>query len=119
MWVRLKDGMLETDLYVKPTDKHLYVQSSSNHSSNVKKAIPYGLGVEVKRICIKEKDYRIHRAELKGQLRSRGYSGRFIEGELQKVDKLKWEDLLTYKEKWKDNEERAPLRTDSSLIYIA
>ena len=101
--------MLETDLYVKPTDKHLYVQSNSNHPNSVKKAIPYGLGVRIKRICSEEKDYRVHRAELKGQLRRRGYSGKFLEGELQKVDKLKREDLLAYKEKPKVNNKRVPL----------
>ena len=100
--------MLETDLYVKPTDKHLYVQSNSNHPNNVKKAIPSGLGVRIKRICSKEKDYRVHRAELKGQLRRRCYSGKFLEGELQKVDKLKREYLLAYKEKPKVNNKRVP-----------
>ena len=41
--VRLKDGRLETDLYSKPTDKHLYLQSKSSHSPHTKKAVPYSL----------------------------------------------------------------------------
>ena len=58
--------------------------------------------------CSEKKDYRVHRAELKGQLRRRGYSRKFLEGELQKVDKLKREDLLAYKEKPKVNNKRVP-----------
>ena len=43
--VRLKDGRLETDLYSKQTDKHLYPQSKSNHPPHTKKAVQYGLGI--------------------------------------------------------------------------
>ena len=47
--VRLKDGRLETDLYSKPTAKHLYLQSKSNHSPHTKKAVLYGLGIQGKK----------------------------------------------------------------------
>ena len=33
------------------------------------KAIPYGLGLRIKRICNKEEDYQHHRMQLKGQLK--------------------------------------------------
>ena len=86
---------METDLYTKPTDKHLYVIWESSHTANVKKAIPYELGLRLKRICSKEEDYRRHPGELKNHRRNRGgYSGRFIEGQLQKVDKLERKQLL-------------------------
>ena len=50
----------------------------------------------------------MHRKELKVQLRKRGYSGKDIERQLQKVDTLERSELL--KEKRKDkNEERVPL----------
>ena len=54
------------------------------------------------------KDYQVHRRELKVQLRKRGYSGKDIEKQLQKVDTLKREDLLNVKSKVK-TEERVPL----------
>ena len=34
----------------KPTDNHIYVDQKSNHSTSVKKAIPYGLGLRLQRI---------------------------------------------------------------------
>ena len=39
--VSLVEGVIETDLYVKPTDSHQYLQSSSCHPFHCKKGKPY------------------------------------------------------------------------------
>ena len=57
----LRGASLHTDLYTKPTDKHLYLHMESSHPEATKKALPYGLGVRVKRICLEEGNYRKHR----------------------------------------------------------
>ena len=49
-----------------------------------------------------------HRGDLKKQLRKRGYSGKLIEQQLQKVDKMEREKLLHNTAK-KDNSRRVPL----------
>ena len=54
------------------------------------------IGIGMKRICSKTQDYEKHRQELKTKLRKRGYSGKFIETQLQKVDRLNRQDLLVY-----------------------
>ena len=99
---------IETDLYTKPTDKHIYVQSKSNHPKSVKKSLPYGLALRIKRICSRERDYLKHREELKAHLRKRGYSSRFLEFQICKVDKLERSNLLQYRKQKKTNE-RVPL----------
>ena len=45
----------------------------------MKKAIPYGLGVRVKRICSEEGNYRKHREAVKDHLVNRGYERAFVE----------------------------------------
>ena len=107
-WVKLVDGHIETDLYVKPTDKHMYVDRKSCHPINVKKAIPYGLGIRLKRICTKDSDYNRHRNVLKSNLRKRGYSGKFLESQLQKADDRDRSDILS-KTSQRCNTERVPL----------
>ena len=47
----LKEGTLSTSLFEKSTDKHMYLHQLSDHPKTVKKSIPFGLGVRVKRIC--------------------------------------------------------------------
>ena len=106
--VILEKGQIFTDLYTKPTDKHIYVDRKSNHPLSVKKSLPYGLGIRLRRICSRESDYLKRRQELKLYLRKRGYSSAFIERQLVKVDKLKRSDLLSYKPK-KQNQNRVPL----------
>ncbi|XP_052218012.1 uncharacterized protein LOC127835615 [Dreissena polymorpha] len=78
----IRRGRLVSDLYTKPTDRHLYLHMDSSHTESTKKAIPCGLGVRLKRICSEETDYKKHRDEMKEQLQKRGYNGRFVETEL-------------------------------------
>ncbi|KAH3789771.1 hypothetical protein DPMN_167959 [Dreissena polymorpha] len=51
----IRKGRLVSDLYTKPTDRHLYLHMDSSHTESTKKAIPYGLGVRLKRICRKRR----------------------------------------------------------------
>ena len=97
-----------TDLYCKPTDKHLYLQMKSEHPVTVKKAIPYGLGIQIKRICTQESDYQKNITVLRGQLRRRGYSGNLINRQFQKLDRLNRDELLTYKQRKEGDRERVP-----------
>ena len=46
-------GVIETDLYVKPTDSHQYLLSSSCHPFYCKKGIPYSQALRLNRICSK------------------------------------------------------------------
>ena len=88
-WVHMENGRIYTSLYRKPTDKQLYLHKTSNHPPSTKSGLAYGLGLRLRRICEKQKDYQVHRRELKVQLRKRGYSGKDIEKQLHKVDTLK------------------------------
>ena len=63
--VKLVNGMIETDLYTKPADQHLYLHSKSDHPSSTKQAIPYGLGIRLRRICLDDKSYSGNRKVLK------------------------------------------------------
>ena len=105
--VSLENNVIKTDLYCKDTDKHMYLEMDSCHPKNVKTAIPYGLGIRVKRICSEDTDYISRRSEIKMHLDKRGYPDSLIEDQLQKVDKLERKSLLKYKKK-KQND-RVPL----------
>ena len=114
--VSLEDGHIYTDLYVKPSDKQLYLYSASCHPPNTKRGLAYGLGLRIRRICEKEKDYERHRQELKLQLRRRGYSGKLIEAQLQKVDKLDRNELLEVKRQDKSARRGPLVVTFSNLL---
>jgi hypothetical protein len=71
--VILENGRIKTDLYTQKTDKHQYLHATSCHPNSVKRAIPYGLGIRVKRICSSDEDYKTRRNEIKTHLQNRGY----------------------------------------------
>ena len=106
--VKIAGGQLYTDLYIKPTDKQLYIQQKSCHQTHTKKSLAYSLGLRIKQICENDEDYKRHRSELKFQLRKRGYSGRSIERQLQKVDKVDRLQLLQ-KDAKRQKTDRVPL----------
>ena len=70
--VKLDNGHIYTDLYVKPTDKQLNLRQDSCHLLHTKKSLAYGLGIRIRRICERDDDYFNHRSDLKKQLRKRG-----------------------------------------------
>jgi hypothetical protein len=105
---QIDNGRVYTDFYTKPTDKHLYLRADSCHPPHTKKALAYGLGLRLRRICERDEDYHKHRQNLKVQLRKRGYSGKLIEKQLSRVDILDKDDLLQRKDT-KRKEDRIPL----------
>ena len=48
--VRLVEGELVTDLFVKPTDTHQFLHLSSSYPYHCKKGIPYSQALRVKSI---------------------------------------------------------------------
>ena len=80
----------------------------SAHPETTKRAIPYGLGLRVKRICSHDSGYQQHRADIKRHLKSRGYNEKFVESELCKVDQRDRESLLHHTNKKKQSG-RVPL----------
>ena len=49
--VSLIGGKVTTDLYVKPSDSHQYLQPSSCHPYHCKKRVPYSQALRLNRIC--------------------------------------------------------------------
>ncbi len=84
----VEESCLKADLYRKPTDKPQYLHKTSDHPNITKPSIPYSLRLRLKRICSKQKEYTLHRTDLKVQLEGRGYNSRFVESQLKKVDKI-------------------------------
>ena len=92
--VKMEDGKIYTDLYAKPIDKHLYLNSKSCHPPSTKKGLVFGLGLRLKRICKKPLDYDYQRRILIKKLRQRDYSGKTINSQTAKVNKLDRGELL-------------------------
>ena len=55
-----ENGIMSTDIYNKPTDKHQYLSSQSCHPKHCTKSIPYSQALRIKRICSNEQTTKIN-----------------------------------------------------------
>ena len=57
--VSLHNGIIETDLFTKATDKHQHLLSSSCHPHHTKKAVPFSLALRLRRICSTDVKFKL------------------------------------------------------------
>ena len=79
---------METDLYCKSTDTYQYLQKSSCRPWLVKRAIPYGQALRIRRICSNEKKFRMRSEELVGWLVDRGYKEDSVREQIARASNL-------------------------------
>ena len=89
-----KGGVIETDLYTKPTDKHQYLHHTSCHPKGCKRSISYSECLRLKRICSKPALFENRAKELTHFLVARGNHYRFVSDQIQKVRGMDREKLI-------------------------
>ena len=100
--VSLIEGVIETNLFVKPTDSHQYLQSSSCHPFHCKKGIPYSQALWLNRICSETNLFDNRCNDLERFLLERGYSSKLVRKEILRARKISRNELLD-KEKSQGN----------------
>ena len=108
--VRLNGTTLETTLYSKPTDAHMYLNTSSNHPKHVIKNIPKGQFIRIRRICSNLDEYKRNSTILSEFLVKRGYNRKSLESAICEVSAMERKDLLLDKEKPKK---------DPQMIFVS
>ena len=92
---------LLTDLYIKPTDTHQYLEFSSCHVYHSKKSIPYSQALRFNRICSENMFFDNRCNQLECWLRDRGYNEKVVRKQILKASKFTREDLLNQDSKTK------------------
>ena len=87
-------GVIETDLYTKPTDKHKYLYHTSCHPKGCKHSVPYSQALRLKQICSKPALVENRAKELTHFLVARGYHYKFVCDQIQKVRGMDREILI-------------------------
>ena len=91
--VYLEDRKIKTDLYVKPTDTHQYLHSSSCHPYHCKKGIPYSQTLRLNSICSDSTSFdRCN--DLERWLLERGYKEKEVRKQVLRVRTFCRDDLL-------------------------
>ena len=78
---------LLTDLYIKPTDTHQYLEFSSCHVYHSKKSIPYSQALRFDRICSENRFFDNRCNQLEYWLKERGYNEKVVRQQILKARK--------------------------------
>ena len=103
--VSLIGGKINTDLYVKPTDSHQYLHSSSCHPYHCKKGIPYSQALRLNRICSDPSSFDKRCNDLEKWLIERGYSEREVRKQVLRARSFSRDSLLD-KESTRDEQNK-------------
>ena len=85
---------LVSDLYVKPTDTHQYLDPTSCHPIHCINSIPYSQALRLNRICSETRFFDIRCNELESWLIDRGYNANLVRKKVLEARRQKRSDLL-------------------------
>ena len=85
MSVKLSHRELETNLHIKPTDRHTYLHYSFSHPGHTKQSIVYSQTLRVSRIYSHEADFSKYTREMKSWFLKRGNPNDVIQKEMKNV----------------------------------
>ena len=91
------EGNLSTDLFKKETDARNYLQFSSAHPLSVKRAIPYGQFLRIRRVCSTLDLYDTNAIQMARDFRRRGFPEETITNALIKARRCDRDTLLAPK----------------------
>jgi len=92
--VKISNGIIKTDLFIKETAVNQYLSPLSCHPNSVGRNIPYSLAFRIKRICSEDFDFERQLVKLKGMLMDRGYRERIVDNAFNRVRALTREHTL-------------------------
>ena len=92
--VKLVDGELKTDLFVKLTDTHQFLDLTSSHPYHCKKEIPYSQALRLNIICSDNENFDKRCNDLEKLLMERGYNEKMIRKEILRAREHWRNDLL-------------------------
>ena len=92
--VSIAEGVIETDLYVKPTDSHEYLLPSSGNPFYCKKSIPYSQAKRLNRTYSNNEIFDKRSNVLEKYLLERGYSEKILHKEILRARAIPRDALL-------------------------
>ena len=84
--LKLNEGKICTDLYIKSMDRHQYLRLTSSHPNHTKRSIVYSQGSRVKMIRSEKEDFLKHMREMKLWFLKQRYPENIVDQELGKVE---------------------------------
>ena len=83
--ISIIENRLETSVYSKPTDSHLYLHATSTHDKSSVNGIPKGVALRLRRLCSTDEEYDKKANEYAEFLELRGYNRKKVNCTFKKI----------------------------------
>ena len=91
-----QNNQLLTKVYRKPTDRSMYLHSNSYHPSNLKRNIPYGQALRMKKIFSEDAEFQKAILSMEKAFSDRGYMKDNLKNQFDRACSKQRQDLLNY-----------------------
>lgn len=99
MTLSKQDNKIATTLYRKPTATNSLLHFNSFHPDHLKRGIPYGQFLRLKRNCSEKRDFKKHAIELTDRFRKRDYPQKVVSRAYQRASNMDRSSCLQLKSK--------------------
>lgn len=100
--ISISNNRLETSVYSKPTDAHLYLNSRSCHPRSQLLGIAKGVALRLRRICSQENDYLVKSDEYANYLIQCGHEKSHVLKQFEEVGAMTRQEARKSKKKCKE-----------------
>ena len=107
--IMIRNGRLETELFVKPTNLQLFLEYNSNHPTHCKNAIIYCQALRVIERCSEAESAEMHLENLRQKFIDRKYPPHLIDSQFQRA-KAKDRKALIFQDRKKNIEKDKKIR---------
>ena len=97
------NGRIESKVYFKPTDGHMYLLPQSSHYRSLYRNIPYSVALRLRRICSRDDWLHKQLQEFKQFFKRRCYSNKIINNGFDRAINTTWSDALLPKSRATDD----------------
>lgn len=112
-----ENNIIHTDIHVKETDNHQYIEYSSCHPVSCKNGIPYSQGKRYRRIISDDNVFNDSLQTLRTYFKARNYPINVIDNALSKVSCLTQDEALCTNNKTSDGSV-IPFVVEYNPIYL-
>ena len=102
--IKIENGRLETNLFVKPTNLQLFLDYCSNHPEHCKQSIIYSQALRVIERCSKPEDVKQNLDKLADKFKERNYPNTLVEKKIAEAKKTDRKTILKNRKKTQRDE---------------
>ena len=119
VWVTVQtDGLVQTDMYAKPTDTFNYLPFGSCHPRHVVRNIPFVLARRIRGIVSDEKALEGRFSEMTTRLKAKKYPKQLIKGAIARAMSLDRMDIITTNKKVNEPSTAITTPTQKEIHYV-